>query len=192
MSDEQKRKPTNYDELFPGRFLKAGLLQGRPATVTISDVELELLPSDKGKDRDRGVLSFKGKTMQLVLNSTNGQCIKAMFGKSVQAWVGKRITLVPETAKFGGETVDAIRIKGSPDIEKDIEVEIRMPRKKPRTRKLVRTVVGNGNGHARQPAQTEPERMPAQDCDSGNVDDGSVRPEHEPPVGFGGDDDIPF
>ena len=67
-------KPVNYDELFPGRFLKAGLFKGKHATFTITDVQLDRLPTDDNKKRVRGVIAFKETDMQLCLNSTNGQC----------------------------------------------------------------------------------------------------------------------
>ena len=133
------QKPTHYDELFPGRFLKAGLFKGRPVTLRIRDVDVEALPTDKGKDKVRGVISFDGTDKQLVLNSTNGQCIRSMFGKGVREWIGKRVTFVPETDMFGSKRVDAIRVKGSPDLEEDITVMIELPRKKAKPRKLYRT-----------------------------------------------------
>lgn len=134
------KKPVDYDELFPGRFLKAGLFKGKSVTLTIKDVEIEKLPQDNGKERDRGVISFNETPMQLALNSTNGQCLKAMFGRKPLEWVGKKVTFVPEKDRFGKEVVDAIRVSGSPDIKDPIDVEIRMPRKKPKNRRLVPTV----------------------------------------------------
>ena len=85
------QKPVDYDELFPGRFLKAGLFRGRAVTLRITDVDVEPLPQDKGGDKMRGIITFAGTDKQLVLNSTNGQCIRAMFGKGVREWIGKRV-----------------------------------------------------------------------------------------------------
>ena len=58
-------KPTNFDELYPGRFLKAGLLKGQKATVTISDVHLEELDGEKGIEQ-KAILSMAGKDKQLL------------------------------------------------------------------------------------------------------------------------------
>lgn len=154
------KKPVDYDELFPGRFLKAGLFGGKNVTLTVVDVDAEPLPQDNGRDRTRGVLSFKETDKQLVLNSTNGQCIRAMFGRKVPDWIGKRITFAPEKDKFGRETVDAIRIVGSPDLQGPVDAEIRLPRKKPKTRRLTVTQTGRG----RQPSQPE-NAPPARDPD---------------------------
>uniref|UniRef100_A0A6M3J6U6 Uncharacterized protein n=1 Tax=viral metagenome TaxID=1070528 RepID=A0A6M3J6U6_9ZZZZ len=143
-----KPPPVDYDELFPGRFIKAGLLKGREVTLTISSVAVEKLPQDDGTVRDRGIIAFRERPdKQLVLNSTNGQCIKAMFGRVLASWLGKRITLAPERDRFGREMVDCIRIAGSPDLPADIQIEVVLPRKKPKPRTLRRT----GKARASQP-----------------------------------------
>jgi hypothetical protein len=135
--------PVDFDELFPGRFLKAGLFRVRPLTLRITAVDVEALPDDKGGERRRGIISFKQTDMQLVLNRTNGECLKAMFGARVQDWIGKRVTFACEQDRFGNELVDAIRIVGSPDLTKPVEVLIKMPHKKPRARKLAVTSASN-------------------------------------------------
>jgi hypothetical protein len=65
--------------------------------------------------------------MELVACKTNGLCIKAMFGKELEAWKGKKITLFQ--GQWNGE--ECIRIWGSPDIEKQFDVSIELPRRKP-------------------------------------------------------------
>lgn len=137
MSDDVKH-PSVWDEMFPGRFLKAGLFKDKPRTLTIRDVTLEILPGDKG-DQTRGILHFEQTPMQIAINKTNGVCLRAMFGKKPMDWIGKRVTFVPEIDNFGSEKVDAIRIKGSPDLTEDVEVQIKMPKKKPKMRRLVNT-----------------------------------------------------
>ncbi len=123
-------KPTNFDELYPGRFLKAGLLKGQKATVTISDVHLEELDGEKGIEQ-KAILSMAGKDKQLVLCKLNGLCVKAMFGPSISAWIGKRVTLWPtDTIAPMKKGEECIRIWGSPDIEKDITIPIQLPRRK--------------------------------------------------------------
>ena len=120
MSDD-KRRPVDFDEMFPGRFLKAGLLQtklgSRTPIVTITDIELETMPQDDGKNKDKGIISIKEASNQICLNRTNGECLKAMFGKRAADWIGKRIGLCIEldrdpSSKNG--KVEAIRIAGSP------------------------------------------------------------------------------
>jgi hypothetical protein len=75
----------------------------------------------------KGVIAFERTEKQWALNKTNGICLKEMFGKKVQEWVGKRVTLFP--SQWDGE--DCIRVYGSPELEADREVVIALPRKRP-------------------------------------------------------------
>jgi len=118
--------PVDWDELYPGRFLKASDFKGKQVTLKISGIRLEELIGDKGA-QIKGIISFDKTEKQLALNKTNGICLKEMFGKKVQEWVGKRVTLFPTV--WNGE--DAIRIYGSPEIEADKEITISLPRKRP-------------------------------------------------------------
>lgn len=111
----------DYDQLFPGRFIKAGEFKGRPNTLTISDIKLEDMEDRKGV-KTKCIVSFAGKKKQLVLNKTNGECIKGMFGRKVADWIGKRVTFYPETVSAFGSKTLAIRVLGSPDIPADKEV----------------------------------------------------------------------
>lgn len=120
-------KIVDYDQLFPGRFLKAGEFDGKKVTLTISEIEIEALPQDKGGDKDKGIISFAETKKKLVLNRTNGECFKAMWGRKLADWIGKRVTLFPDT--WNGEL--AVRVYGSPDIRADMDVEIRLPKRKP-------------------------------------------------------------
>lgn len=126
---------SNFDELYPGRFLKAGLVENKP-TYTIKDVNLEGLETEDNKVSKKGIISFTDCEFELTLNKTNGVCLAAMFGKKVANWIGKRVTLCSEQTKFGRETVDAVRICGSPDISEPITVSINMPKRKPVQRTL--------------------------------------------------------
>jgi hypothetical protein len=120
-------KPTNYDELYPGRFLKAGLLKGQKVTLTIKDVDLEQMEDNTGKPKQKAIISFSERPLELVACKTNGLCLKAMFGKDLGNWIGKRVTLFP--GQWNGE--ECIRIWGSPDIERQFEVSIELPRRRP-------------------------------------------------------------
>jgi hypothetical protein len=129
-------KPQSYDQLYPGRFLKAPLFKGKHVTLTIADVFNEALVAEaEDKDGDaeppKTILSFKETKMQLVIPKTNGFCIMQMFGKRLADWVGKKVVFFPTTTKFGRDTVDCIRVFGSPDIAGDLPLVIPQGRKKP-------------------------------------------------------------
>lgn len=133
MNEAQKTfpKPVDWDELYPGRFLHAADLKGKKVTVKIADVNIEELVGDKGP-QVKGLMSFEGKDKQFALNKTNGILIKAMFGRKLADWMGKRITLFEDT--WDGEP--CLRVWGSPDIEADLEVLVSLPRKRPFKRTL--------------------------------------------------------
>lgn len=120
-------KPTVYDELYPGRFLRAGLLKGQKVTLTIKDVDLEALEGDDGKPKQKAIVSFEERPTQLVACKTNGFCIKSMFGPSLAAWIGKRVTLFE--SQWNGEP--CIRVWGSPDIAAEMKVTVALPRRRP-------------------------------------------------------------
>lgn len=129
MNEEVKKhpKPTTYDQLYPGRFIKAPELLGKKVTLTISDVELEDLIGDTGAAQTKCIISFKETPKKLVACKTNGICIKEMFGKELANWMGKRIIIFEDV--WNGEP--ATRIWGSPDIAEEFEVTVALPRRRP-------------------------------------------------------------
>lgn len=133
--------PTSYDELFPGRFLHAHEVLNKP-TYTIKAVTIETLPTEKG-EKDTGLVWFRETPKGLVLNKTNGQCLKHMFGRVLTEWVGRRVVLMcDDNVQLGRERVSGVRIYGSPDIEGDTQCEIKHPKKKSRMHALKCTAKG--------------------------------------------------
>lgn len=161
----------DYDQLFPGRFMKSGEFQGKDVTLKIATIRTEELPDEKGKDgkRVRGIIGFHGTKKELVLNRTNGECLKALFGRDTDNWIGKRVTFFPApyTDSFTGEVGTAIRVRGSPEIASDTNVEIRLPKKKAFNMKMKKTTSGKP---AAKPAP-EPEMEPGADQDADEASD---------------------
>lgn len=132
MNEERIPKPVDWDELYPGRFLKAGQLGEHKVTLTISAVDVDRLTGDDGKPQKKGVISFHGKEAQWALNRTNGICLLEMFGRNPQTWVGHKVTIYKGAVESGSQRGEpAIRVWGSPELERDKEVEISLPRKRP-------------------------------------------------------------
>lgn len=117
---------TNFDELYPGRFLKAGLFKGSKPTLTIKNVRLEELVGEDGQPKQKAILSFVERPMEHVMPKTNAICLKAMFGKDLTNWKGKRVTLF--AGQWNGE--ECIRVWGSPDISEEMVVKVELPRRK--------------------------------------------------------------
>lgn len=128
MADQQKvfPIPVDWDELYPGRFMKAGEFKGKKPTLTIDKVKIEELVGDKGP-QIKGIIFFKETEKQWALNKTNGICLKEMFGRKVQEWIGRRVTLF--AGMWDGE--ECIRVWGSPELTADKDVTISLPRKRP-------------------------------------------------------------
>lgn len=123
----------DYDQLFPGEFLKAGLFRDRPVTLTIAGIEMRDMPMDKGGEKPRAIVAFRETKMKLVLVKTNGECFKAMFGPRVPEWTGKRVTFFCGADDFGKKRVDAIRVQGSPDLAQPITVTVEYKRRRSQT-----------------------------------------------------------
>lgn len=152
--------PVDWDELYPGRFLKASEFKGKPYTLKIAGVRIEELIGDKGP-QIKGIISFEKTDKQWAINRTNGVCVKMMFGSKVQDWVGKRVTLFP--ALHDGEP--CIRVWGSPDIEKDQDVLVTLPRKRPFIMTMHKTGKAVAGAAAKPTAAAAPpaERVPGAD-----------------------------
>jgi len=159
MSEELKplAKPTDWDELYDGAFLKSGELKGRKFTLTIKSVDLYELEGAKGKQK-RGVIAFKETPKLVTLNKINGLCLKAMFGRIVQGWVGKRVTIFPDVVKEAGamQGDPCIRIWGSPDIAHDLDVTIQLRKRKPYLLTMHKVTVGAKSAPADEPPGREP------------------------------------
>jgi hypothetical protein len=136
--------PETYSELYPGRFLKADILKGQKVTLTIKNVDVEELIGETGKAAAKVIVSFTERPLELVLPKTNGECLKRMFGNNPHAWLGKKITLFPSTTSFGRQTVDCIRVWGSPDIPEDIPITVPQGRKKALEMVMHKTAAKNG------------------------------------------------
>lgn len=122
--------PGSYSEMYPGRFLKADMLKGKKVTVTITGIEGEDLIGENNKAKSEWIVHIKERPLHLVLNKTNAFCLYRMFGGDPHSWIGQRITIYPTTTKFGRDTLDCIRVWGSPDIVEDIEITVPQGRKK--------------------------------------------------------------
>src|SRR6185369_2267012 len=54
-----QKKPKNYDDLYPGRFLKAGNFNGQKVTLTIKDYDLETLEGENGEKKAKAIIHFE-------------------------------------------------------------------------------------------------------------------------------------
>jgi hypothetical protein len=162
----------DFDKLFPNRFLKAGEFDGKDVTLKIAGIIQEELEGSKGK-QVKAILSFERTPKQLVLNKTNGLCLKGMWGRDTGNWIGKRVTFYPAAIQFEDNDL-AIRVRGSPDIDRDMQIEIKLARKKPKAVTMVKT---GTKAAASAPPPRAPVEPPPPDDGDAPPDDGITFPE---------------
>jgi len=129
-----------YDQLFPGRFIKAGEFGGKEVTVTVDRVYVDDIEDDRGIEKPQPIVAFSETKREWALNKTNAQCLVAMWGRDTDDWIGKRVTLFPEQDTSGlADSGLCIRVKGSPELDKPLTAKIKLPRRNAVDRKLVPT-----------------------------------------------------
>ena len=96
------------DKLFPSKYLKSSDIEeaGGELILTIADVGVERMQSGDSKP----VVAFEDEK-PLVLNVTNKNTIKGLYGDETDLWKGKRISLHVQSVTFRGEAVAGIRVK---------------------------------------------------------------------------------
>jgi hypothetical protein len=100
---------------------KPGYVQ---AVVTIEKVlERRKVTFEGGRVKDKlYTLKLIGKDRELIINATNREALKQLFGDDSTKWIGQRILLwVDPTVKLKGEIKPGIRIKPAPAKPKEGE-----------------------------------------------------------------------
>lgn len=125
---------------FLGTYITAAELVGKEPTLTIERVTLEKVESMKatdddgaGKLKDRIIVYFRESKggRGWLLNRTNAECIKELWGRETTEWTGHRITLYTTNVRVGPKMEPGIRVKGSPELTEARSFELKLPRKKP-------------------------------------------------------------
>lgn len=98
------------DHLFPSKYVKAGDLNGKPVTLTITRLTVEKMGHGAEEER-KPVLYFEKATKGLVLNRTNAMIIASLYGNESDDWAGKRIVIYPTKVRAFGAYQDCIRVK---------------------------------------------------------------------------------
>lgn len=155
----------DYEQLFPGRFIKSADLAGRDVTL-----EIKAVRSEEIEGKSKAVLSFQGTKKEMVMNRTNAEAIKLMFGRETDDWIGKKVTFFPATIAdpFNGGNTKAIRVRGSHNISKAMSASVQRGKK---TIKV--SVVPTGRAKGNGKSQKAPEPEPPHDEATGEVLDES-------------------
>jgi hypothetical protein len=98
--------------MFDSPYLGAWNVAGKDYNVTIDKVTGADIVGEGGKQSRKPLVYFKGVKKPLIVNKTIMKTLHSLFATySAKALAGKRITLYATTTKFGGQTVDCIRVR---------------------------------------------------------------------------------
>lgn len=103
----------NAKSLFPKELISGADVhdaKGKPIYLLATISGLKQIEVGPEKEH-RWALTFKGTDRKLTLNVTNNDRLCELFGNETDDWIGQKIALHGDTAKFGGKTVQAVRIE---------------------------------------------------------------------------------
>jgi hypothetical protein len=126
-----------FSEMYPKDRIYAADFKGKPVTLTFRSVEdggpvtMELLGKGGSAEKQMPIWHFKETEKKFPANPTNGHCARALFGDETDEWEGHRITLYPakDTSGLSDDGL-CIRVKGSPEIERNVVFRVRIGREK--------------------------------------------------------------
>lgn len=136
---------------FLGQYISAAELGDKSPTLTIASVALEKVEQLKddgmasaAKVRDRVVIYFSESKSGRgwLLNRTNAEALKELWGRETDNWIGHKVTIHAQMVRVGAKTEPGIRVKGSPELSAPRTFSLKLPRKRPQDYRLVPTGTG--------------------------------------------------
>ncbi len=94
-----------FDKMFPPKYLKTDDLV-QPAIYTIREITVEVFGDDK-----KNVVYFIESEKGLVLNRTNAEVLRQLYGDETDLWTGKKIVAYRDKVLFQGKTVPCCRLR---------------------------------------------------------------------------------
>lgn len=102
---------THFREHFDSPYIGHWDLDG-DVVVTIAQVRAGTVEGEKGRKDKKAIAKLSEFPKPMVINVTNAKTIAGMYGQHVEQWIGKRITLYPDTTRSAeGKTVECIRVR---------------------------------------------------------------------------------
>lgn len=115
---------THWKKLINPDYLGAYSLEaGNDMILTIKSVKREMITGTGGKKEECPVCHWQENQKPMILNVTNMKSIAKMYGPYIENWAGKRVQIYASTTKFGGDTVECLRIRKDPPEEVQIPCE---------------------------------------------------------------------
>jgi hypothetical protein len=116
---------THYKKLINPDYLGAYSLEpGQDMILTIKSVGKEMITGTGGKQEECIVCRWVEDQKPMILNVTNCKTISKMLKTPyVEKWAGHRVQIYATTTKFGGDTVECLRIRKDPPEDVKIPCE---------------------------------------------------------------------
>ena len=116
---------THFKRLINPDYLGAYSLDpGKDMILTIKSVGKEMITGTGGKQEECIVCHWVENQKPMVLNITNCKTISKMLKTPyVEKWAGHKVQIYATTTKFGGDTVECLRIRKDPPDESSIVCE---------------------------------------------------------------------
>lgn len=96
---------------------------GKDMVLTIKSVGREMITGTGGKREECPVCHWQEEQKPMILNVVNMKTIAKMYGSDYDNWPGKRVQIYASTTKFGGDTVECLRIRKDPPEEVKLPCE---------------------------------------------------------------------
>ena len=100
----------SFSEFMPSRFLKTEDVAEAPLTYTIKDISREDVQFQNKAPEKVTVIKFEETDRQVIAKTTILTMLKDLFGIP-SACKGKVVELYKDKTKFGGKTVDCLRLR---------------------------------------------------------------------------------
>ena len=116
---------THYKKLINPDYLGAYSLEpGQDMILTIKSVGKEVITGTGGKQEECIVCRWVEDQKPMILNVTNCKTISKMLKTPyVEKWAGHKVQIYATTTKFGGDTVECLRIRKDPPEDVKIACE---------------------------------------------------------------------
>lgn len=99
------------DEVFASKTLKASDFP-EPRLMTITGIDVQEFTDKKTNTTTKKfVFDLAEDDRAFVCNKTNAKLIEKYLGKTPEGWLGKKIVLYKADVEFGGNIVEAIRVR---------------------------------------------------------------------------------
>lgn len=120
---------THWKRLCNPDYIGAYALEpGKDKILTIKVIKSEVVTGPNGKKEDCTVAHFHEKEKPMILNRTNQKTIQKIYKTPyIEEWAGRKIQIYADMVKFGGELVEALRIRPFIPKQADLPADKPMP-----------------------------------------------------------------